>query len=148
MSRKYLAIADSQAAYCDICRGRGYLETATCCVKYETDMADPPLHIRSGSWCTACATDVLALLGGTDKDHRHQILREKPKKYVIRMDHEDSSYYCKVTQVAIGNQLITGLTWVRLPMDAARFESCEDAELMIFDNEFLWSVGAQSILES
>lgn len=70
MSRKYISIADSQGAYCDICRGRGHSETASCCVTYETNVADPPFHIRSGSWCSACAGDAIALLGGTDKDFR------------------------------------------------------------------------------
>jgi hypothetical protein len=71
MSRKFLSISDSQGAYCDICRGKGYgAQTANYCVKYETDTADPPFHIRHGSWCSACAADALALLGGTDKDFR------------------------------------------------------------------------------
>ena len=147
VSRKYLAIADSQGAYCDICRGRGLSVLADCCVRYETDMVDPPNHIRSGSWCMSCSQDAIAQLGGTDKDHRHQILREKPK-YLIKMDHDGSSYYCKVTQVPIENQLITGLMWTESIAIAARFDSCEDAELMIFDNEFLWSVGAQTVLEA
>ena len=80
MSRKYLSIADSQGSYCDICRGRGLSILADCCVRYETDMVDPPNHIRSGSWCMSCSSDAIAQLGGTDKDHRHQILRENSER--------------------------------------------------------------------